>query len=193
MSSEQVASTFLILHGWRNYRPPGHWQFELANDLRTLEEDVRYPQLVNADAPILTAWLDQLRQEWENIPSRNERIVIAHSLGTSLWLHAVAELGLEADRVLLVAPAGPSLLREELLLSSFAPLPEGIDGSNWRLVCSDDDPYCVEGAAGYFGEKYGCDTDVIPGAVHFALDDGYGRWPSALAWCLDPEIRLVAR
>jgi predicted alpha/beta hydrolase family esterase len=188
-----MARTFLILHGWRNYRPPGHWQFELVKDLEAHGENVLYPALPNADAPLRREWLAELSKVWQAIPEANEKIVVAHSLGTSLWLHAVSELRLRADRVLLVAPPGPSAIDEEPLMRDFSPLPEGIDGSCWRLVTSDNDPYCVEGAADYFGSKYGCESDVVMGAAHFALGDGYGRWPSALAWALNPDTRLIAR
>ena len=183
--------TFLILHGWTNRRPSGHWQFELAKDLKALGEDVIYPQLPNTDTPDKSEWLATLTEIWNKIPAGNEKIVIAHSLGTSLWLHAVAESNLYADRVLLVAPAGPSFLATEPL-PGFNPLPDGIDGSNWRLVCSDADPVCIEGAGEYFGAKYGCDVDLIVGARHFAQSDGYGHWPSVLDWTLDPEVRMVS-
>lgn len=187
-----MARTFLILHGWTNRRPPGHWQFELARELEALGEDVAYPQLPNTDTPEKNEWLATLSDVWDKIPTQNEKIVIAHSLGTTLWLHAVAELNLHAERVLLVAPAGPSFLAAEQL-PGFGPLPDGIDGSSWRLVCSDADPVCIEGAGEYFGAKYGCDVDQIVGARHFALSDGYGAWPSVLAWALDSNVRLTAR
>lgn len=188
-----MARTFVILHGWLNHRPPGHWQFELAKEMEALGEDVRYPQLPDADEPIRVEWLATLADVWESIPEQNEKIVIAHSLATILWLHAVAELNLHAERVLLVAPAGPTFLDDEPLLRNFLPLPGRIDGSAWRLVCSDEDPHCVEGPAEYFGSKYHCDIDLIPRAGHLALSDGYGKWPSVLAWALDPKVRLVAR
>lgn len=188
-----MARTFLILHGWLNHRPPGHWQYELARELEALGEDVRYPQLPNADAPAKDEWLAKLAEVRGTIPTQNEKIVIAHSLGAILWLHGVAELGLHADRVLLVAPPGPSFLKNDSPLRSFLPLPDGIDGSSWRLVCSDADPHCIEEPAEYFGTKYDCDVDLIPGAGHLALSDGYGKWPSVLAWALDPKVRLVAR
>jgi uncharacterized protein len=41
------------------------------------------------------------------------------------------------------------------------------------------------------GQPLGCDVDVLPGAGHVTIvDDGYGPWPSASAWCLDPTTRL---
>jgi predicted alpha/beta hydrolase family esterase len=185
--------TFLILHGWRNYRPPGHWEFELAKDLTALGEDLRYPQLPTADAPIRREWLAELSKVWQTIPQENEKIVIAHSLGTILWLHAAAELELVADRVLLVAPPGPSAIEDEPHMRDFSPFPDGLDASRWRVVTSDADPYCVEGAAEFFGARYGIAADVVVGAAHFALDGGYGRWPAVLAWALNPETRLTAR
>ncbi|MGH1550815.1 hypothetical protein ACRAWB_17190 [Leifsonia poae] len=39
---------FLILHGWDNFRPPGHWQRELATALEQRDERVVYPQLPDA-------------------------------------------------------------------------------------------------------------------------------------------------
>jgi uncharacterized protein len=60
-----------------------------------------------------------------------------------------------------------------------------------RLVCSDNDPYCPEDAAEVYGRPLGCDVDVLSGAGHVAVPDGYGPWPSALDWCLDPARRLT--
>lgn len=61
-----------------------------------------------------------------------------------------------------------------------------------RLVCSDDDPYCPETAPVAYSDL-AVDTDIIPGEQHLDPDAGYGVWPSAIAWCLDPTVRLVAR
>jgi predicted alpha/beta hydrolase family esterase len=100
-----------------------------------------------------------------------------------------------ADRVLLVSPPGPAAFRWDVI-AEFTSV--GLDLENLklaydsvRLACSDDDPYCVEGAAEHYGLPLGCEVDVIPGAGHIALDDGYGRWPSVLEWCLDPTVRLA--
>jgi uncharacterized protein len=61
-----------------------------------------------------------------------------------------------------------------------------------RLACSDNDPYFQEGAAEVFGRPLGCDVDLLTGAGHVAIPDGYGPWPSVLEWCLDPAARLKA-
>jgi len=61
-----------------------------------------------------------------------------------------------------------------------------------RLVCSNDDPYCPETAPVAYADL-AVDTDIIPGGQHLDPDAGYGAWPSAIAWCLDPMVRLLAR
>lgn len=121
---------------------------------------------------------------------RGERVVVAHSLGAIAWLHA-ADRGTTADRVLLVSPPGPSAFAWDVI----APFdPAGLDQPiSARLACSDNDPYCPEGAADAYGHLLRGDVDVLPGAGHITVADGYGPWPSASAWCLDPSTRLTTR
>ena len=56
-----------------------------------------------------------------------------------------------------------------------------------------DAPFCPEGAGTVYGEPLGADVDLLPGAGHITVGNGYGAWPSALDWCLDPAARLTAR
>lgn len=58
-----TGAAFLILHGWENHRPVGHWQRHLHDELVSRGHTVRYPQLPDADAPRLDAWLGALRSE----------------------------------------------------------------------------------------------------------------------------------
>ena len=62
-----------------------------------------------------------------------------------------------------------------------------------RIVAGDDDPYCPGGAADVYAARYGIDIDLVPGAGHLDVTAGYGPWPSALGWCLDPSTRMVGR
>lgn len=188
--------SFLILHGVENRRPAGHWQHELAQALRERGEQVFYPQLPDTDRPSLRAWLEVVEGELSMM--RGEKVVVCHSLGSATWLHLAAARGdvPAADRVLLVCPPGPGVYSWDVI-SGFSPAPLDLaslklSSATPRLVCTDNDPYCPEDSAGIYGKPLGCDVDLLRGAGHVTADSGYGVWPSALAWCLDPSIRLTA-
>ena len=184
---------FLVLHGYTNRRPEGHWQRRLTEALRDSGEQVVYPALPDPDDPRLEDWLEVLGTELALLgdPSRVERVVIGHSLGAVLWLHAAAR-GLPApvDRVLLVAPPGGPELEAEI--PRFV-LPPELDAAavaaaarSTLLVCSDADPWCAGGQVAAYADPLGLPSVVIPGAAHLALGDGFGPWPEVIAWAQDP-------
>jgi predicted alpha/beta hydrolase family esterase len=187
--------SFLILHGVENRRPAEHWEYQLAQRLREGGEQVFYPQLPDPDRPALEAWIQAIEAELAMM--RGERVVVCHSLACVTWLHLAARRGAipAADRVLLVSPPGPSAFEWDAIAGfSFASL--DLDGlklaaATPRLACSDNDPFCPEGAAEVFGRPLGCDVDLLPGAGHVTVSNGYGAWPSVLDWCLDPATRLT--
>ncbi|MFI9587654.1 RBBP9/YdeN family alpha/beta hydrolase [Streptomyces sp. NPDC052236] len=190
---------FLILHGWQNHRPEGHWQHWLAGELTRLGHRVDYPQLPDPDDPDLESWLEELRRRLDALAAQGgERVVVCHSLAVPLWLHAVARgpesMRIDVDRVLLVAPPSREVLTKYEEVAGFAPpvLPTlpALPGTV-RLVGTDDDPHCAGGAAEHYGRPLALDTDTVPGGAHLDLDAGYGPWPAVLAWCLDPSVRIV--
>ncbi|WP_371671341.1 alpha/beta hydrolase [Streptomyces sp. NBC_00289] len=190
-------SSHLILHGWQNHRPAGHWQHWLAGRLTGLGHHVTYPQLPDPDAPDLDVWLAETVRHLTGLPGGTERVVVAHSASAVLWLHAVARGAVRAgdvDRVLLVAPPSASVLAGIPEVAAFAPPPLdfALPGPV-RLVAGDDDPYCPEGARTAYGEPLRVPTEIIPGAGHLDLVAGYGSWPAVLDWCLDPAAKLTAR
>lgn len=174
---------YLILHGYEG-SGPGHWQTWLAGRLRSTDATVHYPDLPDADAPQLRAWLDALDGELDVIGE--PPIVVCHSLACVLWLHHAAAGGRPAERVLLVAP--PSRTGVPDVLSPFFPAPT-VALDNARVVCSDDDPFCPEGAT----SLYPYPADVLPGQGHLNPDAGYGAWPAVEAWARDGAVPLAAR
>ncbi|WP_416975252.1 RBBP9/YdeN family alpha/beta hydrolase [Streptomyces sp. 4F14] len=199
-----MTSSFLILHGWQNHRPEGHWQHWLAASLTDLGHDVAYPQLPDADTPELDAWLAEFERHLtapapSGTPASGRprrHIVIAHSLATVAWLHAVARglPGLDTvDRTLLVSPVTTATDYPEIAGFALPPLPGLTLPSPTRIVAGAGDPYCPEGAQAAYGDPLGVTAEVLPDAGHLTPDDGYGPWPSVLAWCLDGETRLTAR
>ncbi|WP_348789656.1 alpha/beta hydrolase [Leifsonia sp. NPDC080035] len=184
---------FLILHGWDNHRPPGHWQYELAESLRARGERAVYPQLPDAATPDVAAWHAAAAEALREAAADGARVtVLCHSLACLLWLGARPEQGEEAERVLLVAPPSPGFVSQHPEIAAFALLPVSRpDGA--LIVASDADPYCPEGAAVAFGTPLGIPVTTIPGGGHLERTAGYGAWPSVLEWCLDPEATIVAR
>ena len=188
---------FLILHGVENHRPPEHWQYWLAEELRRRREVVLYPQLPDADSPSLPAWLELIRAELRQLGD-GERIVLCHSLAVLAWFNLAVQLRSEAKvhRVLLVSPPSPAILWKEVV--HFA-APAGLSPASLRaasevtrIVCRDADPYCPGGADRLYGEPLDLPIDRIPGRGHVSVDDGYGPWPGVLAWCLDRTAPVTA-
>ena len=116
--------SFLLLHGWQNRRPPGHWHHWLAAELSAAGHHVTYPQLPEPDEPVLADWLTELRTHITAMPA-DDRTVVCHSLGCLLWLHAAAagEVPLPVARVLLVAPPGPDVVAGIPEIAGFLPPP----------------------------------------------------------------------
>ncbi|GAA3367508.1 hypothetical protein GCM10020367_66780 [Streptomyces sannanensis] len=190
MTEIPIERGFLILHGWQNHRPAGHWQHWLADRLTALGHEVDYPQLPDPDQPELERWLAELRARPGMLRGQG-LTVVCHSLACLLWLHAVARntVPVPVDRVLLVAPPSPGILEQHAEIAGFTPPP--VTASQFsaasvytRIVGSDNDPYCPEGAAAAYGEPHGLPADVLAGEAHLDMDAGYGSWPSILDWCL---------
>ncbi len=120
--------------------------------------------------------------------------MIAHSCSVALWLLAAPELTTEerVDRVVLVAPPGPSAF----VAPYRAFLPVDVDRAAVAraskvapiVVSSDNDPYCPEGLDAYrsiYTDALGLEHHVVPSAGHISIDDGYGPWPAILDWCVN--------
>jgi uncharacterized protein len=189
-----LAHEVLILHGWQNRRPEGHWQRWLADELTVGGARVRYPQLPEPDAPVLDDWIDHLAAELEG-SDPDSLVVVAHSLGCLLWLAYVArrsargDSGRLAKRVIFVAPASATVLRGIPEVAAFAPA-DRIEAARAALaaaasergvvVGSADDPFCPEGAEHAYAAPLGLDYVAVDGGGHLTLDDGFGPFPLVL-------------
>lgn len=191
----------LLLHG-NTGSGPAHWQSWLAGELAGLGVDVDIPRLTDPDRPDLDVWLAGLRHHLQAAPADDERVVLAHSCGASLWLHHAARLTeehdehhvLRFDRVLLVAPPGPRWHHPDV--HGFSPTPLDAAGvrraAGWtQLVVGDDDPDCTVDEAVAMAAELKVDLDVIPGGARLDVDAGYGPWPAVLGWARDRRTRMV--
>ena len=178
-----MSSAFLLLHGLYGSSPE-HWQHWLAPRLRDAGHQVLFPQLPNADTPDPAAWEQALLDELAKLDG-DERVVLCHSLSCIAWLHACGDVEPPVDRVALVAPPSVSAGLPEL--EPFFPVlvtPADVARAarHTRLICSDDDPYCPEGAPRLYGEPLGLPVDLHPGRGHLNVDAGLGPWPAIEAW-----------
>src|SRR3954447_10907237 len=143
-----MPSAFLILHGLGGSGPE-HWQRWLAARLEQTGHRVRFPDLPDNEAPDPETWQRVVVDELDRLDG-DERVVLCHSLSCITWCAVSQELERPVDRVALVAP--PSLGAGLPELEPFFPVivtARDLAGAarRTRLVCSDNDPYCPEGAA----------------------------------------------
>ena len=191
----------LLLHGWTNRRPEGSWQREAAVSLRQQGHQVHYPQLPSPDQPVFADWAEVALNELAQIQEANrgeEVVVIGHSLGAVTWLKLAADglISSAVSRVLLVAPADPELLID--IPDFIVQVPQIASkvakvSTTTLVVGSDEDPWQPNGIEATFSEPLGTNVVVIPGARHFSLSDGWGRWAGLINWVNDPASDLNVR
>ena len=129
-----------------------------------------------------------------------EKIAIAHSLGCLNWMvAAIADSFIEPfDRVLFVAPPDPIKTNEA----------DGIEGEpmnlqnpellpairrhakSFTIVASDADRWLPRGIEIY-EEALQQRAVILPGAGHFSLDDGFGKWKGLWEWVETHDPRVL--
>lgn len=176
----------VVLPGWHG-SGPGHWQTWLGEQLAANVRETRRPDFADVDRPDLADWRQALRDSLAGLPADGYDVV-AHSLGSVLWLHHVADPGdcPRAARVMLVAPPSPHSAFPET--AEFFPPPMDIDtvrrgADGTVLVAGDNDPYLPEGIADAYGRPLKMATTVIENGGHLNIEAGYGEWPAVLDWC----------
>lgn len=192
----------LIIHGWGNERPEGHWHRLLASDLRKAGHAVAYPQLPDTELPSLAKWLAVLKVELDllNEAGDGELLVFGHSLGCLTWLH-ICQSGIlkeQASRVMLVAPADPELCGEvpdfqlDLSASEVKAAAHKAAGST-LLVGSDSDPWLPKGIEATYATPLDLPFVLIQGAGHFAIEEGWTPWQGVINWVNDANTDLSMR
>lgn len=192
----------LIIHGWGNERPEGHWHRLLATALRKDGHLVAYPQLPDTELPTLAKWLAVLKVELDLLHEAGdgELIVFGHSLGCLTWLHiAQSEILKEQPaRVMLVAPADPELCGEvpDFQLNLLAPEVKSAAhkaAKSTLLVGSDSDPWLPRGIEETYAAPLDLPFVLIQGAGHFAVEEGWTPWQGVINWVNDDQADLSVR
>jgi predicted alpha/beta hydrolase family esterase len=197
----------IINHGWTNVRPEGHWQRNLAVELRRRGHQVSYAQYPNTAEPKFAEWSWLLAREIEIMmeikgDSAGEIIFVGHSLGNVNFVKCAVEGllpdGFVADRYLAVAPPDPAQIDK---LPDFSvdlaadTAREALDtyARSITLLGSDADPWSPRGVQVAVGDPLGLTAQIIPGAAHFARLDGWGKWQGVIDWIEDPKADLSKR
>lgn len=194
-----MSKQVLFIHGWKNQRPEGAWQREVGASLRKQGHQVFFPQLPKPTTPKFSEWAEVLVGELDQIREANtgqEVVVIGHSLGALAWLKLVSEglVSSPVGRVLLVAPALPSLLPDFPDFGvDLKRVPLEAAAQKTHLVGSDSDAWQPNGIVEDFGKPLGLDAQVIPGAGHITIEDGFGPWAGLFNWVNDPASDLSVR
>ena len=192
----------LIIHGWMNHREVDHWHRRLVADRRNRGDVVAYPQLPNPDLPTLADWLNVVQAELDllNEVEGDELIVLGHSLGCLTWLHAVQQLNFpeQISRVALVAPADPDLCGDvasfQIDVNDPAIKPALAKAAKSTIIIgSDNDEWTPRGIPATFSEPLDLPFELIPGAGHISLHDGWGPWQGIINWIDDPRADLTVR
>jgi predicted alpha/beta hydrolase family esterase len=192
----------LIIHGWGNERPDGHWHRLLATALRKEGHVVAYPQLPDTELPSLAKWLAVLKVELDMLKEAGdgELLVFAHSLGCLTWLHICQSeiLKEQASRVMLVAPADPELCGEvpdfqlDLSAAEVRAATHKAAGST-LLVGSDSDSWLPKGLEPTYAKPLDLPFVLIQGAGHFAVEEGWTPWRGVINWVNDSNTDLSVR
>lgn len=190
---EGASPSFLVLHGFGYDGNPDHWHSRLARHLSAQGHLVCYPRLPDPEEPRLSVWLDFAAAELAGMPERG-RVVVCHSLGCLLWVHGTRELRQPVERLLLVAPPADEEVPEPAAAFRVGrPDAVAVRGSSLApplAVRGERDHYSPDGFPAWVA-RAGCETVTLPAAEHINPDDGFGPWPAAERWCLDPAAHLV--
>lgn len=168
----------LILHGWHGSDAP-HWQHWLYHQLLASGYEVAFPQLSDNMQPKKAVWLREAKAAYDAL---QPDVVIAHSMGNTLWFHLCHEgLVHRIGRLLLVAP--PRDLSDYHDVADFFPVTVG-DGcaDEVLLVSSTDDPYMSNAEAAEFARAHNFKQKVVQNGGHINSDSGFGPWPWVLEW-----------
>lgn len=190
---------FLLIHGLENHRPQGHWMRNLAMRLRRQGQYVAYPQLPNPNHPVAADWLEVLGTEIELMKDAgvDSLVVIAHSMGCVTWMMYCNknEIPIHVNRVLLVAPADPKMLKVaptfQIAIDELLKQKINSACSNNYILAGDVDPWIPEGVIKTFGEPLGITPVIWQGAGHISMVEGFGNWDGVVYWALDPNNDLL--
>ena len=173
-----------IIHGWGG-SPESDWIPWLKRELEDQGYNVIVPAMPDTDAPEINVWVGYLKEIVKN-PDSNT-FFVGHSNGCQAVMRYLDSSEVKIGGALFIA----GWFNLKNLEDEEVPIAEPwittsmdfdeIKGSigNLRVILSDNDPYdCLQENKEKF-EKLGGQVIIVPGAGHFAGDDGTTELPLA--------------
>lgn len=157
---------------------PQHWQTEWE---RLRPEIVRVEQR-NWAKPDLEEW--SKRVEHAIAASAHQVVLIAHSFGCLVSVHAAHVLPAKVAGLMLVAPADP----DKFGISHRVPARPL--ASSALLVGSTNDPWLTAARARGLARTWGTRYTELQGAGHINAEAGFGLWPAGLR-LLDEQLAII--
>jgi predicted alpha/beta hydrolase family esterase len=153
---------------------PEHWQTlweaRIARARRVEQVDWSHPKRDAWVAPLVRA---------VDTASRPV-VIVAHSLGSFVVVHAARAIGARVAGAFLVCP--PDIERPDLtpVAPDFLPLPTGVLPFPSIVVLSRDDPYATFERGESFARGWGAETVDVGRAGHVNVASGFGPWGEGL-------------
>ena len=190
-----MRKTILIVHGL-NGSDGEHWQNKLYNKLLEKGENVLFPQLPQREKPDYNKWKIELENNLKIM--KGEKIVICHSMGAFLWIRYSQEKEMiKPDRIILAAPPSVNeayLIGKNFEIDKFDLKKLKNSAENLKIVASNNDHYCVEGAINTYAISEKIDYDLLSDeAGHINIESGYGEWDSIYNWIYNKNNRITEK
>ena len=147
------------------------WQAKLPNAHRVEQDDWDHPRLDD--------WVERLADRVAGCS--RPVVVVAHSLGVALVVHAAARGRTSVAGAFLVACPDDAAIRSIAAIDpAFAPLPRAALPWPSLLVGSRNDPYSAFNETGSLAQAWGAPLLDAGEAGHINPDSGHGPWPEGL-------------
>jgi predicted alpha/beta hydrolase family esterase len=171
----RVSDTAILIVPGLGNSGPDHWQSRWQARLSTARR-VEQEDWERADR---ASWMGRLVDAANQ--STRPAIIVAHSLGVLVTVHAAPQLAEHVVGAFLVGLSDWE--RSELLADiehDFAPIPRAALPFPSVLVASRNDPYCDVGRALDFARAWGSDFVDAGESGHINTLSGHGPWPEGL-------------
>ncbi|MFA6342414.1 MAG: alpha/beta hydrolase [Fibrobacteraceae bacterium] len=172
---------YLIIPGLNNSGPK-HWQSfwekSLPNAHRLTQE--------NWGNPELQPWLASLNKELQS--SKENTLIIAHSLGVSLVIHWLTRYSNPYVKgALLVSPSDVDSVE---VIKNFAPMPLKRLPIPTVVAASENDVFVSLDRALFFADQWGSKLVNVGKLGHINAETNLGEWPQGKAILADFERSL---